>query len=69
MIRSELIQTIADQNPHLFQRDVERIVNTIFEEITDAMARGNGWSFVDLVRIPSRKEMPVSVAIPGPAKP
>jgi len=40
MIRSEPIQTIADQNPHLFQRDVERIVNTIFEEITDAMARG-----------------------------
>jgi len=40
MIRSELVQTIADQNPHLFQRDVERIVNTIFEEITDAMARG-----------------------------
>jgi len=40
MIRSELIQTIADQTPHLFQRDVERIVNTIFEEITDAMARG-----------------------------
>jgi len=40
MIRSELIQTIADQNPNLFQRDVERIVNTIFEEITDAMARG-----------------------------
>ena len=40
MIRSELIQTIADENPHLFQRDVERIVNTIFQEITDAMARG-----------------------------
>ena len=40
MIRSELIQTMADQNPNLFQRDVERIVNTIFEEITDAMARG-----------------------------
>ena len=40
MIRSELIQTIADQNPHLFQRDVERIVNTIVEGITDAMARG-----------------------------
>ena len=40
MIRSELIQTIADDNPHLFQRDVERIVNAIFEEITNAMARG-----------------------------
>ena len=41
MIRSELIQRIADENPHLFQRDVERIVNTIFNEITDAMASGN----------------------------
>lgn len=41
MIRSELIQKIADDNPHLYQRDVERIVNTIFDEITQAMANGN----------------------------
>jgi integration host factor subunit beta len=41
MIRSELIQKIADDNPHLYQRDVERIVNTIFDEITNAMARGD----------------------------
>ncbi len=41
MIRSELIQKIADENPHLYQRDVERIVNTIFDQITDAMAQGN----------------------------
>ena len=41
MIRSELIQKIADENPHLFQRDVERIVKTIFEEITDALANGD----------------------------
>ena len=41
MIRSELIQKIADENPHLFQRDVERIVNTIFDEITDALANGD----------------------------
>ncbi|MGI9367246.1 MAG: integration host factor subunit beta [Ruegeria sp.] len=41
MIRSELIQKIADENPHLYQRDVERIVNTVFEEVTDAMARGD----------------------------
>ena len=40
MIRSELMQIIADENPHLYQRDVERIVNTVFEEITSAMARG-----------------------------
>ncbi|MEL6167630.1 MAG: integration host factor subunit beta [Pseudomonadota bacterium] len=41
MIRSELIQKLAEENPHLFQRDVERIVNTIFEEIIDAMAKGD----------------------------
>ena len=41
MIRSELIQKIADENPHLYQRDVERIVNTIFEEVIAAMARGD----------------------------
>ena len=41
MIRSELIQKLADENPHLFQRDLERIVNAIFDEITDTMARGD----------------------------
>lgn len=41
MIRSELIQKIAEQNPHLFQRDVERIVATIFEEITGALVQGD----------------------------
>ena len=41
MIRSELIQKIADDNPHLYQRDVERIVNTVFDEITGAMSRGD----------------------------
>ena len=41
MIRSELIQKLADENPHLFHRDVELIVNTIFDEIIDTMARGD----------------------------
>ncbi len=41
MIRSELIQKVADENPHLYHRDVERIVNTIFEEVIAAMARGD----------------------------
>ena len=41
MIRSELIAKISEENPHLFQRDVEKIVNTIFEEIIEAMARGD----------------------------
>ena len=41
MIKSELVQTIANRNPHLFLRDVENIVNAIFEEITVALAEGN----------------------------
>jgi len=41
VIRSELIQIITDQNPHLYQRDVERIVNTVFDEITNAMSNGD----------------------------
>lgn len=41
MIRSELIEKIAEENPHLYQRDVERIVNTIFDSIIEAMAQGD----------------------------
>lgn len=41
MIKSELIAKLAEENPHLFQRDVERIVSTIFDEITDALSRGD----------------------------
>ena len=41
MTKSELIQRLAEANPHLYQRDVERIVTTIFEEITSALARGD----------------------------
>ena len=41
MIRSELVQKIADENPHLYQRDVERIVATIFDEIIEAMSHGD----------------------------
>ena len=41
MIRSELLQLLADENPHLFRRDVERIVDTVFQEIIEAMARGD----------------------------
>jgi integration host factor subunit beta len=41
MIKSELIQLIAQQNPHLYHRDVERIINTIFDEIIVALSRGD----------------------------
>ena len=41
MIKSELVQRISSQNPHLYQRDVENIVNAILGEIVAAMARGD----------------------------
>lgn len=41
MIKSQLIQKLADENPHLYQRDVERIVSSVFEEITDALSQGD----------------------------
>ena len=39
MIKSELIQKISAANPHLYHRDVERIVNVVFDEIVDALVR------------------------------
>ena len=59
MIKSELIQRIAEENPHLFQRDVERIVTTIFDEITAALWRGDrvelrGFGAFSVKRRPAR---------------
>ncbi|MGI9463204.1 MAG: integration host factor subunit beta [Aestuariivirgaceae bacterium] len=41
MIKSGLVQTIAQQNMHLYHRDVERIINTILDEIIGALAAGD----------------------------
>ncbi|TPG18584.1 integration host factor subunit beta [Sphingomonas koreensis] len=38
MIRSELVQLIADENPDLALRDVEAIVTTFFDEIGERLA-------------------------------
>ena len=40
MIRSELVQKLASDNPDLSSKDVERIVSTFFDSITDQLARG-----------------------------
>lgn len=59
MIKSELIEKIAAQNPHLFQRDVELIVNVIFDEIIASLARGErvelrGFGAFSVKRRPAR---------------
>ena len=41
MTKSELIQRLAECNPHLYLRDIEKIVETVFDEITGALARGD----------------------------
>lgn len=41
MIKSELVLKIAERNPHLYQRDVENIVNAILDTIADALTRGS----------------------------
>ena len=40
MTRSDLIAELAASNPHLRGADVELIVATIFDQITDALAHG-----------------------------
>lgn len=41
MIKSELVLRLAQANPHLYQRDIENIINTIIDEVTDALANGD----------------------------
>jgi integration host factor subunit beta len=41
MIKSELIEKLAEVNPQLMQRDVVKVVNVIFDEITNALTKGD----------------------------
>ncbi len=41
MTKSDLIKRLAEANPHLYIRDIERIVSTVFEQISAALARGD----------------------------
>lgn len=59
MIKSELIAKMVEANPHLYQRDVERIVSTIFEEVSAALSRGDrvelrGFGAFSVKRRPAR---------------
>jgi len=40
MTKTELIARLSAKNPQLYHRDIERIVSTIFEEISEALAQG-----------------------------
>lgn len=40
MTKSELIQALARKHPHLYLRDIEKLVNTVFGEISEALVDG-----------------------------
>ena len=41
MTKSELILRLTKRYPHLYQRDIETLVNTVLETISDALVEGN----------------------------
>jgi integration host factor subunit beta len=40
MTKPQLVQRVTEANPHLYRRDVEMIVDAMFNEITAALLRG-----------------------------
>jgi integration host factor subunit beta len=41
MIKSDLVKRISSQNPHLYDRDIEKVVNAILNEMVEALRRGD----------------------------
>ena len=41
MIKSELIEKLAEQNPHLYEQDAADIVNAVLDTVADALAHGD----------------------------
>ena len=40
MVRSELLQKLCDHHPNLLRKDIEKILEIIFFEISEALCRG-----------------------------
>ena len=60
MIRSELVRHLAEQNPTLGPRDVERLVAVVFEAIAERLAIGGRGTLrgVGAVTTPPRAARP-----------
>jgi integration host factor subunit beta len=41
MIKSQLVARLGQRYPHLYHRDVERIVSTVLDEISKALAKAD----------------------------
>ena len=40
MVRSELLQKLCDQHPQLLRKDIKKVLEVIFLEISEALCRG-----------------------------
>lgn len=58
MTRSELIERIANKNPHLLVKDVERIVAVVFDKIISSLAKGERVEFRGFGAFSVRKRTP-----------
>src|SRR6516162_2464400 len=55
MIKSELIRRISSQNPHLYDRDLEKVVNAILDEMIEALRRGSNCGGSEPFQLSSEK--------------
>jgi integration host factor subunit beta len=69
MTKSELILRLAELNPNLYHRDIERIVNCFFDTITDALAEGKRVELRGFGAFSVRHRDARQGAIPAPANP
>lgn len=58
MTKSELIEKIAEKNPNLMLKDVERIVNVVLDKIIKTLASGDRIEFRGFGAFSVRKRAP-----------
>ena len=68
MTKSELIARLAEQNPSLYHRDLEHLVNTVFETITQALENGDRVELRGFGAFPCANDRPEWGATHAPAK-
>ena len=63
MNKKDLIENIALNNPTLTKKSVDEIVNTIFDDMAEALSKVKRWIFLGLVNLKSLNVENVMVSI------
>ena len=69
MIKSELIAKLAEENPHLTQRDIERVVSVVLERMILALETGGRVELRGFGALSVRSREAAPAATPAPARP